>query len=96
MSKRSFISYVLYILLSLVPFAAGLYALFEKKTILAGRLAPGGIYELEFPANIIVAASYFLFSAFILFALTELKHKKRICELSFILGLILLFIGIMI
>lgn len=89
MSKRSMQSVFLYSLLSLVPFTIGLYVLFKNKMIIGGKLAPAYVYELKFPADIIVAAAFFHFSALILVAMTDWQYKKIVCEWIFLAATIL-------
>jgi len=93
MLKRSILSYISYGIISLIPFLIGVYVLLEKKMITGSSLMPGGIKELESPANIVIAISFFLFSALILLAFMEYKHKKIICEMTFFAALIILIMG---
>lgn len=92
-TTRPFWTKLLYGLFALIPFCAGVYVLIEKKIFIGGRLSTGAVYEYEFPANIVMAFSFFLFTFFIIAAMFESKHKKRICEISFLAALILFFTG---
>ena len=91
MPKRSLISYGFSICLSLLPIIAGFYVLIEKKMMFGGRYNPGHLYEFDFPANIIMATSFFLVAALIIIALTGIKHKNKIIE-GLILTAFVLFI----
>ncbi len=93
MSKHTPWTIILYSLLSLLPLLVGLYVLIEKKIIIGGRLSPGEVYELAFPANIIMATSFFLFSALILLALIDGKHIKKISVWTFFTALLLFITG---
>ena len=92
MSKVSPLNYIVYVIVALVPFAAGLYVLIEKRMITGGSLATGGFQELEFPANVVISSSLFLFAALILFTLMEGKYKNKICEWTFFTALVLFII----
>lgn len=90
MQKRSFFGYLSYAFIALIPFSIGIYVLLEKKMIVGGRLSPGEVHELAFPADIIMASSFFLFAFLILISTTNIKYKTRIAEICF-MGSIILF-----
>ncbi len=60
---------------------------------IGGRLSTGAVYEYEYPVNIVMAISFFLFTVFVLAAIFESKYKKRIYEISFLAALVLFFTG---
>jgi len=69
---------------------------YSPEMIIGGRLAPGEVHELKFPANLIMASSFFLFTALILISLTDLKHKNRIIELTFLTAITLFITSVFI
>ena len=80
----------------MLPLSLGIYVLLEKKMIIGGRLAAGHVQELAFPADIIMALSFFLISLSILVALTNLKHKNKIVEIFFISSIALFGVSVFI
>ncbi len=90
MKNASILRLVLYVCLSTLPIVVGLYVLIKKKMIVGGRLAPSEVSELIFPANLIMAISFFLISAMILTAISNLKRKNKIIEILF-MAVVLLF-----
>ncbi|MCW8935301.1 MAG: hypothetical protein OQK98_11310 [Gammaproteobacteria bacterium] len=91
MKKISLWTKFLHIILSLVAIAASLYVFFEKKMIIGGRLVPGVVYEFQFPANLVMAASLFCLSLFVFLAMFDSKVTKKICEWLLITALVLFF-----
>lgn len=82
---------VLHFVLSLVALAVAVYVLLEKKMIIGGRFSPGVVYEFPFPANLVMAASFFCLSLFIVLAIFDSKVIKKACEWLLIAALILFF-----
>lgn len=83
---------VMHSILSLAIIAIGIYVLIEKKMIISGKYS-GGLYELDYPANLLVAVSAFLVSIFIMLVLVKRPYIKRICEGLFVTALILFITG---
>jgi len=94
MPKRSSLQVIFYILLSILPLSVGVYVLLEKKMIVGGRLAAGHVQELLFPANIIMALSFFLISLSVLVAITNLKYKNKMVEWFFISAIALFGVSV--
>lgn len=84
---------VFHSILSLISLAIGLYVLIEKKLLIGGRFSPGEVYEFSFFSSIIMAASFFLVSIFIMLTLANSKRIKKACEWILIVALILFFLG---
>lgn len=83
---------VMHSILSLIVIAIGVYVLIEKKMIISGKYS-GGLYELNYPANLLVAISAFLVAIFIMLVLVKRPYIKQICEGLFITALILFITG---
>lgn len=83
---------VMHSIISLALIAIGVYVLVEKKMIISGKYS-GGLYELEYPANLLVAISAFLAAIFIMLTLVKRPYIKHICEGLFITALILFITG---
>ena len=65
----SFPTIALHSLLSLAAISAGVYVFIEKKILIGSKLIPGAVYELPFPANLIMASSLTFLSMFIMMTL---------------------------
>jgi hypothetical protein len=72
-----------------------IYVLLEKKVIISGRLS-GNLYQLEYPANIIVAFSLLLGAIFVMLVLVENQLIKKINPVLFLFALILFAVGALI
>ncbi len=83
---------IMHSIISLVVIAIGIYVLVEKKMIISGKYS-GGLYEFEYPANLLVALSAFLVAIFIMLVLMNKPYIKKICEVLFIAALILFITG---
>lgn len=83
---------IIHSIISLVVIAIGIYVLVEKKMIISGKYS-GGLYEFEYPANLLVALSAFLVAIFIMLVLVKRSYIKQVCEGLFITALILFVIG---
>ena len=79
--------------LSLVLYA--IYVLVEKKVLISGKLS-GNVYQLEYPANIIIAFSLLLGAIFVMLVLVENHIIKKINPVLFLFALILFAVGALI
>ena len=93
MLNRKPLTVILHIIIAIIPLSLGIYALLEERIYIGGSLSAGRVYDLNPPANIIMAISLFLFSAFILLVLFEGKHIKIITEITVTMAIILFIVG---
>ena len=83
---------MLHALISLGLLFYALYVLLEKKVLIAGKLT-GHVYQLEYPANIIVAFSLLLGAVFVMLVLVENPLIKKLNPFILLLTLILFVVG---
>ncbi len=84
---------ILHAIIALIPLSLGIYTLVEEKIFLGGRFSAGKVYDLSPPGSILVAVSFFLFSAFVLLVLFEGKRIKLIAETTVVIAIILFIVG---
>jgi len=83
---------ILHASIGLILIGISIYVLLEKKLFIGGKLT-GHIFEFNYPANIIMATSFFLEAIFSITTLIEGKLMKRANEMILISALILFVIG---
>lgn len=82
--------------ISLILVAVGIYVLIEKKMIVGGKYSAGSLHTLSFPADIIMAASFFMLAAFFSLVLIQTEAIKKICIWLFMSSLVTFGISIFI
>lgn len=87
-NKPSFWVVSVCIFLSLIFIVSGVYALIEKKIIIAGKYS-GELYQLGSTESLLIAISEFMVAAFFVLILFERKLIKRVAEWLLGIGVVI-------
>jgi hypothetical protein len=95
MNKQLILVPILHGLIFIVLLALGLYVLFEHKVLISGKLT-GDIYELDYPAYLLVSFAFFIAALVSIFVLFKNQRFKKINEWLLIVALIAFCLGVFI
>lgn len=82
----------LHIFVAIILFIVGIFLITDGGSFIAGKFT-GNIYQLEYPANIIVAISIFILSLFFILILKKDKKYRKYSEWLLIGALIIFTVG---
>lgn len=71
----------------------GLYVLMEHEVLLLGKLT-GGLYQLEYPAYLLISSAFFITAFVSIFVLLKGQRFKKMNEWLLIAALVLFCAGI--
>lgn len=89
---RSILTIVLHAVISLGLFVYAIYVLVARKVLIAGKLT-GHVYQLNYPANIIIAFSLLLSAIFVITVLINNPLIKKFNPFILLLAIILFIVG---